>query len=108
MENRKARYITRDVHISINPDGLDISISKESQFRRQQNMNESSALTEILEVDPDLVHAPGVGPAQHHALGAVVAEPLELSVTLLASARPRHAAHTDLVADHLDALPALD
>ena len=71
-------------------------------------MNESSTLTEILEVDPDLVHPPGVGPAQHHALGAVEADPLELGVALLAGARPRHAAHPDLVADHLNALPALD
>ena len=67
-----------------------------------------SSLTEILEVDPDLVHSPGVGSAEHHTLGAVEADPLELGVTLLAGAGPRHPAHPDLVADHLDTLPALD
>ena len=67
-----------------------------------------SSLTEILEVDPDLVHTTGVRPAEHHTLGAVEADPLELCVTLLASPGPRHPAHPDLVADHLDTLPALD
>ena len=72
------------------------------------NEHQHKTLTEILEVDPDLVHASGVWPAQHHTLGAVEADPLELGVTLLASAGPRHPAHPDLVADHLYALPALD
>ena len=58
-------------------------------------------------MDSDLVHAPGVGPAQHHAAHTVEAESLELRVALLAPG-PGHPAHPDLVADHLDALAALD
>ena len=90
-------------------------------------------LTQVLEVDPDLVHPPGVGAAHHHARAPVVAQTLELSVALLAPilapvlapvlaplltplltpllalllAVSRHAADSDLVADDLDALAAL-
>ena len=93
-------------------------------------------LTQVLEVDPDLVHPPGVGAAHHHARVPVVAQTLELSVALLAPllapllpllaplltpllalllapllapllAMSRHAADSDLVADDLDALAAL-
>ena len=49
-------------------------------------------LTEVLEVDPDLVHPPGEGAAEHHAGRTVEAHPLELSVALLARPRPRHPA----------------
>ena len=37
-----------------------------------------SRLTEILEVDPDLVHSACEGPAQHHAGAAIEAHPLKL------------------------------
>ena len=62
-------------------------------------------LTEVLEVDPDLVHPPGEGAAEHHAGRPVEAHPLELCPALLAV--PRHLAHADLVADHLHGLAAL-
>ena len=85
-------------------------------------------LTQVLEVDPDLVHPPGVGAAHHHTRVPVIAQTLELSVALLAPllapllpllapllaplltpllAMSRHAADSDLVADDLDALAAL-
>ena len=62
-------------------------------------------LTEVLEVDPDLVHPPGEGAAEHHAGRPVEAHPLELCPALLAVAGDL--AHADLVADHLHRLAAL-
>ena len=62
-------------------------------------------LTEVLEVDPDLVHPPGEGAAEHHAGRPVEAHPLELRPALLAVAG--HLAHPDLVADDLHGLGAL-
>ena len=62
-------------------------------------------LTEVLEVDPDLVHPPGEGAAEHHAGRPVEAHPLELCPALFAVAGDL--AHADLVADHLHRLAAL-
>ena len=62
-------------------------------------------LTEVLEVDPDLVHPPGEGAAEHHAGRPVEAHPLELCPALLAVAGDL--THADLVADHLHRLAAL-
>ena len=62
-------------------------------------------LTEVLEVDPDLVHPPGEGAAEHHAGRPVEAHPLELCPALLAVAGDL--AHSDLVADHLHGLRTL-
>ena len=45
---------------------------------------EVSQLTQVLEVDPDLVHPPGEGAAEHHAGRPVEAHPLELCPALLA------------------------
>ena len=53
------------------------------------------------------MHPPGVRSAQHHTGHAIVAESLELCVTILAPSLS-HSAHPDLVADHLDTLAALD
>ena len=54
----------------------------------------------------DLVHAASEGPAEDHTGAPVAGESLELRVTVLA--RAGHPAHSDLVADHLQTLPALD
>ena len=66
----------------------------------------SRSLTQVLEVDPDLVHAAGEGPAEHDRRLAVEAEALELRAALLAARR--HLAHADLVAHHLDRFLAVD
>ena len=63
------------------------------------------SLTQVLKVDPDLVHAPGEGPAEDDRGLAVEAESLELGAALLAARR--HLAHADLVAHHLHRLHAL-
>ena len=65
----------------------------------------SRSLTQVLEVDPDLVHAAGEGPAEHDRRLAVEAEALELGAALLAARG--HLAHADLVAHHLHRLHAL-
>ena len=62
-------------------------------------------LTQVLEVDPDLVHASGEGPAEDDGGLAVEAEALELGAALLAARR--HLTHADLVAHHLHRLHAL-
>ena len=62
-------------------------------------------LTQVLKVDPDLVHAAGEGPAEDDGGLAVEAEALELGAALLAARR--HLAHADLVAHHLHRLHAL-
>ena len=54
----------------------------------------------------DLVHPPSQRPAEDDTGGSVAGQPLELSVALLA--RAGHPTHSDLVADHLQTLPALD
>ena len=62
-------------------------------------------LTQVLQVDPDLVHASGEGAAEDDGRLAVEAEALELGAALLAARR--HLAHPDLVAHHLHRLHAL-
>jgi len=61
--------------------------------------------TQVLQVDPDLVHPASEGAAQHHAGHPVVAQPLELCAALLAVCG--HLAHPYLVADHLHWLATL-
>ena len=63
-------------------------------------------LTEVLQMNSDLVHASRLRPADHHRAAAVVVESAELRQTLLALGR--HLAHADLVADHLDRLLTRD
>ena len=63
-------------------------------------------LTEVLQVDPDLVHAARLRSADDHRAATVVVEPTELCQTLLALRRDL--ADADLVADHLDRLLAGD
>ena len=62
-------------------------------------------LTQILEVNPDLVHPPCERPAQDDAGLPVVAQPLELCPAFLAMGRDL--AHPNLVTNHLNWLGAL-
>ena len=62
-------------------------------------------LTQILEVDPDLMHPSCERPAQDDAGLAVVAQPLELCPAFLAMGRDL--AHPNLVTNHLHWLGAL-
>ena len=72
----------------------------------QQAMTDQRLLlTEILEVDSDLMHPPSERPAEDHASGPVEAHPLELRPALLAVAGDL--ADSDLVADHLHWLRTL-
>ena len=62
-------------------------------------------LTQILEVNPDLVHPPCERPAQDDAGLPVVAQPFELCPAFLAMGRDL--AHPNLVTNHLNWLGAL-
>ena len=57
-------------------------------------------------MDPDLMHAASERPAENNTGGPVGGESLELSVRLLA--RGGDPTHSNLVADDLQTLPALD
>lgn len=70
--------------------------------------NRREKVTQVLQVHPDLMHAPRMRETQNHAYVGlfVVADQLECRRTALALAG--HLAHADFVADHLDGLIALD
>lgn len=70
--------------------------------------NRREKVTQVLQVHPDLMHAPRMRETQDHAYVGlfVVADQLECRRTALALAG--HLAHADFVADHLDGLIALD
>lgn len=63
-------------------------------------------VAEILQMDPDLMHAPGLGPTKDHAGPAIEAQPLEVGVAILAARRDLTDAN--LVRDDLNWLLAYD
>ena len=62
-------------------------------------------LTQVLQMNPDLVHPTCEGSADHHTRAPIETHPLKLCPALLPVTR--HLAHSDLVAHHLHWLTTL-
>ena len=102
--------VSPSARLLLRPNILELDQTKNHCLRKmalpngfeRQGLSDHKVRTQILEMHPDLMHSTGTWLAKDHAGTAVVAEALEIRVTVLA--RTRNFAYPDLVRNHFDGL----